>query len=277
MEAQPVIAVEHLTKTYSGGDEVVHALDDVSFTVPRGSFVAVMGPSGSGKSTLMNLIGCLDRATSGRLLIDGVDVEQIDSDGLAGTRRDTLGFVFQTFNLLPRLTALDNVAMPLAYGRMPRRRRRQRAAELLAAVGLSGRARHMPPQLSGGQKQRVAIARALVNDPAVVLADEPTGALDTRTGREILALLQALNRDGRTILMVTHDEDVARHAGRILRFRDGRLIADEVVAAPLDARAGIEPAPVPAGMPGPASMPGPAGTPGTAAKPVPQGIPGAVA
>ncbi|MBT9288970.1 ABC transporter ATP-binding protein [Prosthecodimorpha staleyi] len=263
MEAQPVIAVEHLTKTYSGGDDVVRALDDVSFTVPRGSFVAVMGPSGSGKSTLMNLIGCLDRATSGRLLIDGVDVEQIDSDGLAGTRRDTLGFVFQTFNLLPRLSALDNVAMPLAYGRMPRRKRRQRAAELLAAVGLTGRARHKPPQLSGGQKQRVAIARALVNDPAVVLADEPTGALDTRTGREILALLQALNRDGRTILMVTHDEDVARHAGRILRFRDGRLIADEVVAAPLDARVGIASPPEAGPVPN--------------AGPAPQGIAGAVA
>lgn len=237
--AEPVIAVEGLSKRYMTGDIEVHALDGVSFAVAPGEFVAIMGPSGSGKSTLMNLIGCLDRPTEGRLRLEGIDIGALTSDGLAEIRRKTIGFVFQTFNLLPRLSALDNVAMPLSYAAVSRRERRTRAADLLAAVGLANRASHCPPQLSGGQKQRVAIARALVNDPAIVLADEPTGALDTRTGREILALLQSLNAQGRTIVIVTHDEEVARHAGRVLRFRDGRLVADERIAAPLDARAAM--------------------------------------
>ncbi len=235
MSAPPVVAVEGVSKIYSTGDVEVRALDGVGFTIERGAFVAIMGPSGSGKSTLMNLIGCLDRPSHGRLLIDGTDISALSSDALATIRRRTIGFVFQTFHLLPRLTAVDNVAMPLSYTGAPVGERRKRATALLAAVGLDDRARHFPPQLSGGQKQRVAIARALVADPAMVLADEPTGALDTRTGREILALLQSLNAKGRTIVVVTHDEEVARHAGRILRFRDGRLVGDETIEAPLDA------------------------------------------
>jgi putative ABC transport system ATP-binding protein len=235
-----VIAVEHVSKVFDTGAVTVRALDDISFSVPRGAFVAVMGPSGSGKSTLMNLVGCLDKPTEGRLRIDGRDVADLSSDALAELRRTSIGFVFQTFHLLPRLTALENVAMPLSYLGSPRRDRRRRATALLEAVGLGNRVKHLPPQLSGGQKQRVAIARALVNDPTIVLADEPTGALDSRTGREILALLQALNRQGRTIVVVTHDEEVARHAGRILRFRDGRLVGDETIAAPLDARAALD-------------------------------------
>ncbi|MEJ1160799.1 ABC transporter ATP-binding protein [Prosthecomicrobium sp. N25] len=241
MGTDAIVTADGLTKVYATGDVEVPALAGASFRIARGSFVAVMGPSGSGKSTLMNLIGCLDRPTRGRLLIDGVDVAALPSDALAAIRRKTIGFVFQSFNLLPRLTALENVGMPLSYGGVSTRARRGRSAELLAAVGLADRGRHYPPQLSGGQKQRVAIARALVNDPSLILADEPTGALDSRTGREILALMQRLNRDGRTIVVVTHDEEVARHAGRILRFRDGRLVADETVAAPLDARAETAP------------------------------------
>ena len=232
-----VIAVEGLAKTYAAGALSVTALRDVSFTIERGGFVAVMGPSGSGKSTLMNILGCLDRPTRGRVVIDGVDLAALGGDGLAALRRRAVGFVFQSFNLLPRLTALDNVAMPTVYARLGRGERRRRAAALLAEVGLADRARHRPAELSGGQKQRVAIARALVNAPAIVLADEPTGALDSRTGLEIIALLQRLNREGRTVILVTHDPEVARHAGRILRFRDGRLVADERVAAPADAAA----------------------------------------
>ena len=232
-----VISVEGLEKTYRTGALSVTALRDVGFTVERGAFLAVMGPSGSGKSTLMNILGCLDRPTRGRVVIDGVDLAALGGDGLAALRRRAVGFVFQSFNLLPRLTALDNVAMPTVYARLGRGERRRRAAALLAEVGLADRARHRPTELSGGQKQRVAIARALVNDPAIVLADEPTGALDSRTGLEIIALLQRLNRAGRTVILVTHDPEVARHAGRILRFRDGRLVGDERIAAPADAAA----------------------------------------
>jgi putative ABC transport system ATP-binding protein len=242
----PVVAAERIGKRYRTGAVEVAALVDVSFTVGAGEFVAVMGPSGSGKSTLMNILGCLDRPTSGRLAIDGADVAGLDADALAMLRRKTVGFVFQSFNLMPRLSARDNVAMPTVYAGLPVRERKRRAEALLAAVGLAERGHHRPTELSGGQKQRVAIARALVNDPKLILADEPTGALDSRTGLEILALLQRLNRDdGRTVVLVTHDREIARHAGRVLRFHDGRLVADERTAAPLDARTELQALPPP--------------------------------
>jgi putative ABC transport system ATP-binding protein len=232
-----VIFTEGLTKDYRLGPHVVHALRGVSIAVERGEFLAVMGPSGSGKSTFMNLLGCLDTPTEGRYLIDGEDVAGLDRDALAKIRSRKIGFVFQTFNLLPRVNALENVELPLVYAGVPARDRRARARRRLADVGLADREHHQPSQLSGGQQQRVAIARALVNDPAVILADEPTGALDTRTSLEIMALMQGLNRKGMTIVLVTHELDVAAHAGRILSFRDGRVIRDERIAAPRDAAA----------------------------------------
>jgi putative ABC transport system ATP-binding protein len=234
-----VIVTENLTKDYRLGRHVVHALRGVSISVRRGEFLAVMGPSGSGKSTFMNLLGCLDTPTEGRYLIDGEDVAGLDRDALAGIRSRKIGFVFQTFNLLARTTALENVELPLLYTSVPARERRARAHKRLADVGLANREDHHPSQLSGGQQQRVAIARALVNDPTVILADEPTGALDTRTSLEIMALLQSLNRTGMTIVVVTHEPDVAQHAGRVLTFRDGRVIRDEPVTAPRDAAAAL--------------------------------------
>ncbi|MBM3219642.1 MAG: ABC transporter ATP-binding protein [Candidatus Rokubacteria bacterium] len=234
-----VIVTEGLTKDYRLGRHVVHALRGVSVSVDRGEFLAVMGPSGSGKSTFMNLLGCLDTPTQGRYLIDGEDVAGLDRDALARIRSRKIGFVFQTFNLLARTTALENVELPLLYSTVPARTRRERARRRLADVGLANREHHHPSQLSGGQQQRVAIARALVNDPTVILADEPTGALDTRTSLEIMALLQSLNREGMTIVVVTHESDVAAHAGRILSFRDGRVIRDERVPAPRDAVAAL--------------------------------------
>ena len=234
-----VILTQDLTKDYHLGPHVVHALRSVSVSVERGEFLAVMGPSGSGKSTFMNLLGCLDTPTEGRYLIDGEDVAGLDRDALAKIRSQKIGFVFQTFNLLPRVNALENVELPLLYASVPARERRERARRRLAAVGLADREHHQPSQLSGGQQQRVAIARALVNDPTVILADEPTGALDTRTSLEILALLQGLNREGMTIVVVTHEADVAAHAGRILSFRDGRMVRDERIATPRDAEASL--------------------------------------
>jgi putative ABC transport system ATP-binding protein len=221
-----IIATDGLTKDYRLGPHTVHALRGVSVTIDPGEFVAVMGPSGSGKSTFMNLLGCLDRPTAGRYWLDGEDVADLSRDTLASVRNAKIGFVFQQFNLLARTSALENVELPLLYGGAPRTRR-ERARARLAEVGLADREHHHPSQLSGGQQQRVAIARALVNDPAVILADEPTGNLDTRTSAEIMALLQRLNRSGLTIVLVTHESDIAGFAGRRLVFRDGRLIGDQ--------------------------------------------------
>jgi putative ABC transport system ATP-binding protein len=230
-----IIATHGVAKDYVLGPHVVHALRGVTIAIEPGEFVAVMGPSGSGKSTFMNLLGCLDTPTSGRYFLDGRDVAGLDRDELARMRNAKIGFVFQQFNLLPRTTALENVELPLLYSGLPVRDRRGRARDKLAAVGLADREHHHPSQLSGGQQQRVAIARSLVNEPAVVLADEPTGNLDTRTSLEILALLQRLNREGLTIVLVTHERDIAAYASRILLFRDGRLLSDEPRAIAEDA------------------------------------------
>ena len=223
----PVIETEHLSREYRIGTETVHALTDLSIRIDPGDFVAIMGPSGSGKSTCMQLLGCLQSPTSGRYRLDGLDLSEMGSDALAGVRNRMIGFVFQSFNLLPRASALVNVELPLVYGRVARRERRERARAALCAVGLEDRMDHRPTQLSGGQMQRVAIARALVNNPRLMLADEPTGALDTRTGAEIMELFTRLNADGMTVVIVTHEEEVAGFARRQMRFRDGRLITDD--------------------------------------------------
>jgi putative ABC transport system ATP-binding protein len=219
-----LLKTEDLTKNYTLGSEQVHALRGVSVEIMRGDFVAVTGASGSGKSTFMNLLGCLDAPSCGRYILDGRDVSRLTADELAEVRNRKIGFVFQSFNLLPRTPAIENVELPLRYGGMARSQRHARAREVLAAVGLQDRIHHHPAQLSGGQQQRVAIARALANHPALVLADEPTGALDTQTSIEIMRLLQRLNRDGITIILVTHEPDIARFARRSLRFRDGRIV-----------------------------------------------------
>jgi putative ABC transport system ATP-binding protein len=225
--AEPLIRVDRLTKDYVLGDNVVHALAGVSMTIEAGEFVAVMGPSGSGKSTFMNMIGCLDRPTSGSYWIAGEDAARMDADDLAAVRNRRIGFVFQQFNLLARTSALENVELPLMYANVPMQERHARALAKLKLVGLAERSDHQPSQLSGGQQQRVAIARALVNNPALILADEPTGALDSRTSVEIMALLQQLNADGMTIVLVTHEHDVAAFASRLVMFRDGRIVSDE--------------------------------------------------
>ena len=226
MSAQPLIAASHLVKTYELGEQQVHALRDVSFTVMPGEFMAIMGPSGSGKSTLMNMIGALDTPTSGSMAIDGAEISTMSPDQLADLRNRTIGFVFQQFNLLRRTTALDNVKLPLLYSRRRPPDVNAAARNSLEMVGLADRLDHQPSQLSGGQQQRVAIARALVNNPRLILADEPTGALDTQTSAEIMALFGRLNAAGLTVILVTHEPDVAAHARRLLRVRDGRIIED---------------------------------------------------
>ncbi|MCZ6619715.1 MAG: ABC transporter ATP-binding protein [Gammaproteobacteria bacterium] len=224
-----LVEFERVGKMYHVGDSEVHALEEVSLSLEVGDFVSVIGPSGSGKSTFMNLCGCLDTPTRGRVIIDGVDVAGMTDDALAELRNQKLGFVFQQFNLLPRTTSLDNVALPLLYAGVKRKERHRKARQVMALVGLSDRMEHHPSQLSGGQQQRVAIARALVNDPVLLLADEPTGALDTRTGAEIMALFQQLNNRGISIVLVTHEQDIAAAARRRLTFRDGRVIEDRTI------------------------------------------------
>jgi len=226
-----LIETEHLAKAYTLGPQTLMALNDVSVRIAAGEFVAVMGPSGSGKSTFMNVLGCLDSPSAGTYRLDGLDVSNLPPDALASIRNRLVGFVFQGFNLLPRTSALENVELPLIYAGVPAPERRRRALVRLADVGLAERALHQPSQLSGGQQQRVAIARALANDPKLILADEPTGALDTRTSVEVMKLFQAFNAHGITIVLVTHEPDIAHFARRLLRFRDGRVIADELVAA----------------------------------------------
>jgi putative ABC transport system ATP-binding protein len=241
----PLIDVRNLTKTYQLGEVIVRALRGVTLTIDRGSFVAVMGPSGSGKSTFMNLLGCLDRPTSGRYLLDGVPVESLDRDQLAEIRNRKIGFIFQTFNLLSRMTALENVELPLLYKSGEAAEGAALARRMLAAVGLGGRERSLPSQLSGGQQQRVAIARALINRPEILLADEPTGQLDTKTGAEIMEIFVRLNRErGITIVLVTHSNEIAAYAGRAIGFRDGRVVSDTLAETrgPREVRAGPVPA-----------------------------------
>jgi len=220
------IKAEQLVKNYEMGTEKVHALQGVDLVIHRGEYVAIMGPSGSGKSTLMNIIGCLDTPTSGKYWLAGRLVSELDDDQLASIRNKEIGFVFQTFNLLPRATALHNVELPLIYNGTPPSERLTKANRALEVVGLADRTRHKPNELSGGQRQRVAIARALVNSPSIVLADEPTGNLDTQTGEEIMALFARLHREGNTIILITHENDIARHANRIIHIRDGKVESD---------------------------------------------------
>lgn len=230
-DGPPVIEVADLMKTYQMGDITVRALRGVSFTVRRGELMAIMGPSGSGKSTLMNTLGCLDKPTSGLYKIDGVDVSRMSDNQLAAVRNRKIGFVFQSFNLLPKLTALENVELPMLYAGA--RDRRKRATAALEAVGLGGRIHHKPKELSGGQQQRVAVARSLVNAPSIILADEPTGNLDTRSSVEVMQIFQRLNREqGITVIFVTHEPDIAEHTRRILRVRDGVVASDDIVAEP---------------------------------------------
>ncbi|MBM7113609.1 ABC transporter ATP-binding protein [Archangium primigenium] len=238
-EREELIALRGVSKVYRTGDVEVKALRHVDFTVASGDFVAIMGSSGSGKSTLMNILGCLDRPTAGEYLLDGQDVARFDRDALARVRNRTLGFVFQSFNLLARTSALENVELPLLYAGVPARERHARAQEALERVGLGARLDHHPRQLSGGQQQRVAIARALVSRPRVILADEPTGNLDSRTSVEVMALFQALRHEGITLVLVTHEPDIAGYAGRVVVVKDGLILSDKR-QTPMTARVPLE-------------------------------------
>lgn len=230
-----IIELRNIGKTYKTGTIEVEALKNVNLTIEKGEFVSVMGPSGSGKSTLMNILGCLDRATHGEYILDGLNISNLSDPELAKIRNLKIGFVFQSFNLLPKMDAQRNVELPMIYAGFSRDERRKRASRALERVGLADRAHHKPAELSGGQKQRVAIARALVNNPSIILADEPTGNLDSKSGEEIMALFQELNSEGVTIVLVTHEPDIARHTPRIVRFMDGVIIKDERVENPLKA------------------------------------------
>ena len=225
------LVLERVTKTYGSGDIAVQALRGIDLRVERGEFLAIMGASGSGKSTLMNLIGCLDVPTRGRYLLEGLDVSRLDEIELAFVRNRKIGFVFQSFNLIPRTTALRNVELPLIYARLPKAERKRRAEEALAAVGVGDRMHHVPSQLSGGQQQRVAIARAIVTEPAIVLADEPTGNLDSAASSEVMQIFKRLNQAGRTIVMITHEPDIAAYAKRVVHIADGAILRDETRAA----------------------------------------------
>ncbi|AZI26986.1 MAG: ABC transporter ATP-binding protein [Pedobacter agri] len=225
---KPLITIKEIGRKYVIGSEVIHALKSVSLDINKGEFVALMGPSGSGKSTLMNILGCLDTPSSGTYILNGTNVSQMSDDALAEVRNKEIGFVFQTFNLLPRSTALDNVALPLIYAGNSKKDREARAAKALENVNLGNRMDHKPNELSGGQRQRVAVARALINDPSIILADEPTGNLDTKTSIEIMGLLEEIHSKGNTIILVTHEEDIAQHAHRIVRMRDGLIENDYI-------------------------------------------------
>lgn len=223
---EPLITIKDIGRKYVIGTEVIHAIKSVTLTINKGEFVALMGPSGSGKSTLMNILGCLDTPTKGEYILNGIDVSHMTDNELAEVRNSEIGFVFQTFNLLPRNTALDNVALPLVYAGISKEDRQERAKKALENVGLGNRTDHRPNELSGGQRQRVAVARALINDPSIILADEPTGNLDTKTSIEIMGLMEDIHAKGNTIILVTHEEDIALHAHRIVRMRDG-LVEDD--------------------------------------------------
>lgn len=229
-DKEQVIVLENIVKTYSMGDSSFNALDGINLSIEKGSFVAIMGPSGSGKSTMMNIIGCLDRPTSGAYWLDGQQVAELSDDELALVRNEKIGFVFQNFNLLPRMNALHNVALPLIYAGVPLAERLKLAEKALIAVGLGDRIQHKPNEMSGGQRQRVAIARAMVNEPAILMADEPTGNLDTKSGDEVMRLFKAIHEQGRTVILVTHEPEIAAYTERTLVMRDGKIVQDETRA-----------------------------------------------